>query len=70
MEVNFTASGNENKLAVKVTACSELKWPNTGGFKPFVEVYLIGPNLSDKKRKFATKTKTNTNPKFDEKFTL
>lgn len=72
LEVVFTPnpSAGENKLSVKVIACSDLKWSNTGSFKPFVEVHLIGPHLSDKKRKFATKTKTNTNPKFMETFNL
>ena len=71
LEADFKPSSGENKLTVKVLACDELKWNASGGFKPFVEVYLIGPHLSDKKRKFATKTKTNTlAPKFNESFAL
>ncbi|TNN15312.1 Protein unc-13A isoform 1 [Schistosoma japonicum] len=60
----------EYKVNVKIHTASDLNWSlATGMFRPFVEVYIFGPLLSDRKRKAATKSKSvTTMPTYHEVF--
>lgn len=59
---------SEQRVTVKVICASKLLW-NNAMFSPFVEVDIVGPYLSSRKRRFATKAKSNTDsPKYNESY--
>ncbi|XP_062844255.1 protein unc-13 homolog A [Trichomycterus rosablanca] len=69
VEILSDPNSSGHKVNIKVVSANDLRWQTQGIFRPFIEVYIIGPHLSDKKRKFATKSKNNSwSPKFLESY--
>ena len=65
------SNGKHTNCGIPVVAAQDLRWVTNGVFKPFIELWLFGPQLQDRKRHEATKQKPNmTSPKINEQFSF
>lgn len=70
VDLSTHPGSGEHKVTIKIVECKDLDWP-AKGFKPFVEVNIIGPNLGDthKKKRFVTKCQQGgLSPRYNETF--
>jgi protein unc-13 len=65
----FAPGSGDNRLTVKIVSATDLHWPVKGGFRPYVELNVLGPNLHAQKRRQTTSNRTGSfSPTYNEIF--